>query len=355
MKTIDVHASGSYTVTIDSCLLSRSGDYAAALVRGRHATLVSDTNIFPLHGQTVRASLILAGFLVDTFIIPAGEGSKSTENLIALAESCANVGLTRADLLVALGGGVVGDLTGLGAALYLRGLPFLQLPTTLLADVDSSVGGKTAVNLPQGKNLFGAFHQPAAVLCDTDALSTLPDRDFADGCAEVIKYAVLCGGELAALAEAGIRENLGDIIALCVAYKRDIVERDEFDRGERQLLNLGHTLGHAIEQASGYTVSHGRGVAAGLCMVSRAAARLGICAEETVRHAETLCRRYHLPTDSDFPDETLYNAALLDKKRGADRISLILPHAFGDCRVTPVDLPFLRRLISLSHEEGASR
>ncbi len=355
MKTIDVHASVSYTVTIGSSLLCRSGEYAAALVRGRRAMLVSDSNVFPLHGETVRASLARAGFISDTFVIPAGEGSKSTENLIALAEACANASLTRADLLVALGGGVVGDLTGLGAALYLRGLPFLQLPTTLLADVDSSVGGKTAVNLPQGKNLFGAFHQPAAVLCDTEVLSTLPERDFADGCAEVIKYAVLCGGELAALVDAGIRENLGEIIALCVACKRDIVERDEFDRGERQLLNLGHTLGHAIEQSSGYAVSHGRGIAAGLCMVSRAVARLGLCAEETARHAEKLARRCHLPTDSDIPDDALYKAALFDKKRGADQISLILPHAFGDCRVTLVDLPFLRRLIGLSHEEGASQ
>ncbi len=355
MTTIDVHASGSYTVTVGSGLLPRCGEYAASLARGRRVMLVSDANVFPLHGETVCKSLTEAGFTVETFVMPAGESSKSTDHLVALAGRCADAELTRSDLLVALGGGVVGDLTGLAAALYLRGLPFLQLPTTLLADVDSSVGGKTAVNLPQGKNLFGAFHQPAAVLCDTDALSTLPARDFADGCAEVIKYAVLCGGRLAELVDAGIREHLEEIITLCVSYKRDIVERDEFDRGERQLLNLGHTLGHAIEQASGFSLSHGQGVAAGLCMMTRAAVRLGECDAETAAHAAALCRRESLPTDSDYPDDVLFHAALHDKKRGADRISLIVPHAFGDCRIERAGLDTLRRVIGLSHEEGAAR
>ena len=354
MTDIRVHGSSAYTVSIGRGLLRTAGASAAAAVKGRRALLISDTNVFPLWGKTVLQSLASAGFEAQTFVFPAGETSKTPETLIAAASACAKAELTREDLVVALGGGVVGDLGGLVSALYLRGIACLQLPTTLLAMVDSSVGGKTAVDLPEGKNLFGAFHQPVAVLCDPDALGTLPGPDFACGCGEIVKYAVLTGGRLQALVEAGIAENLEEIVALCVACKRDLVERDEFDRGDRQLLNLGHTIGHAIEQASGFSLPHGAAVAAGLCRMARAAEARGDLAAADRRRIEALCRQYDLPTDADYPDEVLYSAALHDKKRRSDGISLVIPHGFGDCRVERVPLQVLKDCIALGRGEGSS-
>ena len=352
MMQIEVHGSRTYTVSIGAGLLRTAGETAAAAVQGRRALLVSDTNVFPLWGKTVLDSLAAAGFAAQDFVFPAGEASKTPETLIAAVRACAAAELTRDDLIVALGGGVTGDLAGLAAALYLRGVAVLQLPTSLLAMVDSSVGGKTAVDLPEGKNLLGAFHQPAAVLCDTGALSTLPAADFACGCGEIVKYAVLTGGRLAALVEDGIRENLEEVAALCVACKRDLVEADEFDRGARQLLNLGHTIGHAVEQVSGFAVPHGCAVAAGLCRMARAAAAQGLCSTADAARIAALCEQYGLPTDAEYPDEALYAAALHDKKRRSGTISLVVPHGIGDCRVERVPLDALRDWIALGRERG---
>ena len=265
--------------------------------------------------------------------------------MIKIVEACAESGLTRSDLLVALGGGVIGDITGLSAALYQRGTDFMQIPTTLLAAVDSSVGGKTAVDLKAGKNLMGAFYQPVAVLCDPKTLDTLTDRDFHDGCAEVIKYAVLKGGRLLELVEKGIKENAEEVIEICVGIKRDIVEADEFDRGERKLLNLGHTIGHAIEKSSNFSITHGSAVGAGTCMIARACVRKNICTPELLDRLTALCIKYDLPTDSSISADTPYSAACSDKKREKDELTLILPKDFGNCIMEKMPVSDLKEYI----------
>ena len=225
---------------------------------------------------------------------------------------------------------MVGDLAGFAAATFLRGIGFLQLPTTLLAAVDSSVGGKTAIDLTNGKNLAGAFYQPQAVLCDLDTLDTLPAEVFADGCAEVIKYGMIGDPALLARLETvDFRADPEELVARCVAQKRDLVEQDEFDTGARQLLNLGHTLGHGVEACSGYMVSHGRAVAIGMTLVTRAAVAFGRCPAEVLPRLRRLLERYGLPDATAYSAQALYEKTLSDKKRSGDTISLVVPVAWG--------------------------
>ena len=243
---------------------------------------------------------------------------------------------------------MVGDLTGFAAATYLRGVDFVQVPTTLLAAVDSSVGGKTAIDLDAGKNLAGAFYQPSLVLCDLDTLNTLPENIFRDGCAEVIKYGVLYDKALFThLEEKGLGFNREAVIARCVELKRDVVAQDEFDRGERQKLNLGHTVGHGIEACSGYKISHGSAVAAGMGIVNRAAAKLGICSQSCAEKIEAVIRAFGLPVNSEFSAKELYLCALSDKKRSGGTVNLILPEKIGFCRIAPTKVEDVEALIEM--------
>ena len=284
----------------------------------------------PLYLNRVKDSLERAGFQVHSFVFPAGEDQKNGGTYLKLLEFLAARRLTRADGLIALGGGVVGDLAGFAAATFLRGIGFLQLPTTLLAAVDSSVGGKTAIDLTNGKNLAGAFYQPQAVLCDLDTLDTLPAEVFADGCAEVIKYGMIGDPALLARLETvDFRADPEELVARCVAQKRDLVEQDEFDTGARQLLNLGHTLGHGVEACSGYMVSHGRAVAIGMTLVTRAAVAFGRCPAEVLPRLRRLLERYGLPDATAYSAQALYEKTLSDKKRSGDTISLVVPIAWG--------------------------
>ena len=264
IRTIPVRVRPPYDVRIGSGLLGRCGDYLAALLGQRRIAVLADDTVASLYLDTVTAALEDAGFAVCSHIFPSGEGRKNLSTLTELLEFLASEHLTRTDCVAALGGGVTGDMAGFAAAVYLRGIRYVQLPTTLLAAVDSSVGGKTAVDLTAGKNLAGAFCQPAAVICDTDCLKTLPPDVFADGAAEAVKTGVLSDEALFALFEDGtLTADPGEVIARCVAYKAGVVERDEKEQGERKLLNLGHTVGHAIEKCSGYVIPHGHAVAAG--------------------------------------------------------------------------------------------
>ncbi|MBQ9086592.1 MAG: 3-dehydroquinate synthase [Clostridia bacterium] len=337
MKRLTVHASRDYDILIGEDLLAASGSYVTETL-GKVCTLcvVSDDNVAPLYLETVVRSLESAGHRVHSFVIPHGEESKSTESLVALLEFLAERPLTRSDALVALGGGVVGDLTGFCAAIYLRGIPFIQIPTTLLAAVDSSVGGKTAVDLRAGKNLAGAFHQPSLVLCDCNTLDTLKPEVFADGCAEVIKYGVINDRPFFELLKSGIRDNIEEVIALCVRNKAAVVEEDEFDRGSRQLLNLGHTVGHAIELCSHLEISHGSAVAMGMVIVTRAAVAMGLCPEEDLRELIAILRKANLPTECPFGAEELAEAASADKKRTGGSITLVVPHGIGDSRLVKI-------------------
>lgn len=330
MTTVTVRASRPYEVTIGRGLLDTVGRQAAGQWKGRSAAVVSDSTVAPLYLNRVKDSLERAGFQVHSFVFPVGEDQKNGGTYLKLLEFLAARRLTRADGLIALGGGVVGDLAGFAAATFLRGIGFLQLPTTLLAAVDSSVGGKTAIDLTNGKNLAGAFYQPQAVLCDLDTLDTLPAEVFADGCAEVIKYGMIGDPALLARLETvDFRADPEELVARCVAQKRDLVEQDEFDTGARQLLNLGHTLGHGVEACSGYTVSHGRAVAIGMTLVTRAAVAFGRCPAEVLPRLRRLLERYGLPDATAYSAQALYEKTLSDKKRSGDTISLVVPIAWG--------------------------
>ena len=330
MTTVTVRASRPYEVTIGRGLRDTVGRQGGGQWNGRSAAVVSDSTVAPLYLNRVKDSLERAGFRVHSFVFPAGEDQKNGGTYLKLLEFLAARRLTRADGLIALGGGVVGDLAGFAAATFLRGIGFLQLPTTLLAAVDSSVGGKTAIDLTNGKNLAGAFYQPQAVLCDLDTLDTLPAEVFADGCAEVIKYGMIGDPALLARLETvDFRVDPEELVARCVAQKRDLVEQDEFDTGARQLLNLGHTLGHGVEACSGYTVSHGRAVAIGMTLVTRAAVAFGRCPAEVLPRLRRLLERYGLPDATAYSAQALYEKTLSDKKRSGDTISLVVPIAWG--------------------------
>ena len=347
MRKIKVNASRSYDIIIEKDALSRVGEYCLeALGASCRACILTDDNVAPLYLEQVKKKLQESGFDTLEFIIENGESSKNTQNLVGLVEFMAENRLTRKDVLIALGGGVVGDLGGFAASVYLRGIRFVQIPTTLLAAVDSSVGGKTAVDLNAGKNLMGAFYQPSLVICDYKTLDTLPADIFADGCAEVIKYGIIGDKPLFERLKNGVKPQIEDIIASCVGMKASIVEQDEFDNGKRQLLNLGHTVGHAIEACSEFKISHGSAVAIGTVIVSKAACKLGYCSPEDVKAITDLLVSVGLPTECPYSAEELYAVATADKKRSGDSISVVLPYGIGDCRLVKIPVSELCGLIS---------
>ena len=340
MNTVTVNASTTYEVKISSGLLPKLGAEVSALGKAGKVCIVSDSNVWPLYGNAAKNSLENAGLEVIHFLFPAGESSKNGSTYLQLLNFLAENGMTRSDHLVALGGGVVGDLTGFAAATYLRGIAYIQVPTTLLAMVDSSVGGKTAIDLPSGKNLAGAFCQPKLVLCDTDTLATLPEDIFRDGCAEVIKYGILYDPDLFAhLTEKGLAFDRKAVITRCVELKRDVVTQDEFDTGLRMKLNLGHTVGHGIEAISNFSLSHGKAVAIGMAIVSRAsrcpdAGDILACLEA-----------FGLPTTTDHSAADIFRHALSDKKRSGGTVNLIIPKAIGSCAIVPTPIADLKSFI----------
>lgn len=340
MTVIEVNASKSYNVEIGRGLLPQLGERVAALGNVKKACIVSESNVWPLYGTGVELSLHSAGLETCSFVFPAGEESKNGAIYLELLNFLAESRLTRSDIIVALGGGVVGDLAGFAAATFLRGIRFVQVPTTLLAAVDSSVGGKTAIDLPSGKNLAGAFCQPSLVLCDLDCLDSLPEDIFRDGCAEVIKTAILFDEKLfMELIRDGLGFDRESVIARCVAHKRNIVNADEFDHGERLKLNLGHTIGHGAEALSGFTLPHGKAVALGTAIVARASANLGLCGYGVPARIQWLLQRFGLPIFTDSSAEDLAFMALSDKKRSGATVHLIVPLEVGNCviRPTPVE------------------
>lgn len=346
MKTVTVNASQSYDIKIGSGLLSTIGAEVQALGKANQVCVVSDSRVFPLYGDAVCQNLTEAGFTVHTYVFPAGEESKNGAVLLDLLNRLATMTLTRTDLIVALGGGVVGDLAGFAAAVYLRGIRFIQVPTTLLAAVDSSVGGKTAIDLPAGKNLAGAFYQPSLVLCDTDTLNSLPEDIFRDGCAEVIKYGVLYDPELFAyLKETGLSFDREAVIQRCIQWKRDVVMADEFDTGSRMKLNLGHTVGHGVEAKSHFALSHGKAVAIGMAIVTRSCASTGFCNNHTCRELEEILHLFGLPATTEYTEKELYTYTLSDKKRAGGIVNLILPRGIGDCVIAPTPVEELESFI----------
>ncbi|MBQ9082926.1 MAG: 3-dehydroquinate synthase [Clostridia bacterium] len=343
MTTVKVEVSGSYCVDIGAGLLEELGVRALEVAKGTAAVIVSDDTVNALYGDRAETALVRSGFSVCRFVFPHGEASKNGTTYLNLLQFLAEHSITRSDLLVALGGGVTGDLTGFAAATFLRGIRFVQVPTTLLAAVDSSVGGKTGIDLPAGKNLAGAFYQPKRVVCDYETLRTLPPDIFADGCAEVIKYSILGSPELYDhLLEKGADFDTEAVIAQCVAMKRDVVRDDEFDTGRRQLLNLGHTIAHGIEACSHYEISHGRAVAMGMAIIARAAARKGYCTAECAEAIERVIRRFGLPVETEYSAAALTQWALSDKKRAGNRITLVVPRKIGHCDLVKIPVSELQ-------------
>jgi 3-dehydroquinate synthase len=315
---------GKYPVLIGEGL--DFGKLALDVRKPCRIVVVSDDNVFRLHGDAVMNSLVENGYIVSGYLLTPGERSKDMEVVTRLLRFLVDQELTRQDILVALGGGVVGDVAGFAAAIYLRGINFIQLPTTVLAAVDSSVGGKTGVDLPEGKNLAGAFHQPLAVFCDTGLFATLPKAVYADGMAEVVKHCMIADGDML--------QNLGDlgIAEICrrnVAIKAGIVEKDEFDTGLRMLLNFGHTVGHAVEALSDYSISHGSAVAIGMTVITRASEKSGLTESPCLDELKKTLKHLGLPTSCRYSAGEIADAALRDKKRSGGAITLVVPKRIG--------------------------
>lgn len=346
LQTIPVRTTPPYEVLIGSGLLGRCGTLLRPVLSVCRMAVITDSTVAPLYLDTVTDSLRAAGYGVCSYVFPAGEANKNFETLSGILEFLAEQHLTRADCVVALGGGVVGDMAGFAAGIYLRGIRCVQMPTTLLSAVDSSVGGKTAIDLRAGKNLAGVFLQPAAVLCDTDCLASLPVDILADGAAEAIKTGVLCDESLFALFEgSALSAAPSEIIARCVAYKAGVVERDEKEQNERRLLNLGHTIGHAIEKCSSYTIPHGHAVAAGLAMMARGAEALGWTDIPVAERISACLAQNGLPTSSIYTAEALAESALADKKRAGNDITIVIPKAIGFCELRKIPVTELLPII----------
>lgn len=338
MTTIHVAASREYDIEIGRGLLDRAGERIARVTgAGRTAAVISDTNVLPLYGQRLCSSLEQAGFRVISWAFPAGEASKNLTTYGQLLHFLGENHMTRSDIIVALGGGVTGDMAGFAAATYQRGIPFIQVPTTLLAAVDSSVGGKTAIDLDTGKNQAGCFYQPWLVLCDPDTLTTLPEREYRCGCGEIIKYSVLFDADFFdELWNTPVKDQVEHVISTCVTLKRMAVMEDEFDTGARRKLNLGHSFGHAVEACSDFSIPHGCAVAIGMAIITRAAVKRGICTQEVLDRLLAILDKYDLPTQTDYPLEALYRAALSDKKISGGKMHLIVPEAIGRCRIESI-------------------
>ena len=351
MRSVTVKTSATYEVLIGSGLLQKAGEAVKKVISPCKAAIVTDSTVVHLYEETVRKSLTEAGFSVCTFVFPAGEASKNMHTLSHLLEFLAKEEMTRTDMIVALGGGVTGDLAGFGAAVYLRGISFVQIPTTFLAAIDSSVGGKTAVDLEAGKNLAGAFYQPKLVLCDTDVLQTLPEVVFADGIAEALKYGVLGDAALfEKIAGGDFRQDLEEIIETCVSMKRDVVEEDEFDTGKRQLLNLGHTFGHAIEQKSHFQMTHGHAVAIGMHLIAKAAEAKGIAEKGTAAAIAKALEQNQLPKETEFSPAEVAEGTLRDKKRRGGTISFVFPKKIGDCEIVKIPVEEVEELARTAME-----
>ena len=330
-------------IYIGAGIFSHTAERIAEKFKPARIHIVTDSNVAPLYLSSLCEQFSLP---CTTTVIPAGEEHKTLQTVASIYADLSNAEFTRSDLIIALGGGVVGDITGFTAATYLRGVHVCQIPTTLLAQVDSSVGGKTGVDLPQGKNLVGAFYQPELVMIDTNILSSLPQRIFNDGMGEVIKYGCISNPNiLDMIAQPDFKNNMEQIVYECVHIKRDIVQQDEHDTGLRMILNFGHTIGHAAEKVGNFTaLSHGQAVAIGMVATAKLGAKLGEV--NLTEQITAICKAHDLPTELPYPMEEIYHALLHDKKRMADTMNFILVHPMGNAVIHKIPLNQLHTLLT---------
>lgn len=348
MKTLHVNIPGrEYDIYIENGMLDIAGAKIKEIINPCKAAIVTDSNVNPLYGERLADSLIKEGFSVCKIEIPAGEQSKCKEQLFKIYDKMLEFGITRTDVVIALGGGVVGDIAGYAASSLLRGIPYIQIPTTLLAQVDSSVGGKVAIDLPRGKNLVGAFYQPKMVIIDPKCLNTLTDRVLSDGMAEVIKYGAIRDAELfETLEKIKNRTELiaksEEIIYNCCRIKSQVVENDEFDTGERMILNFGHTFGHGIEKQYNYeTYTHGEAVASGMVMACKFGEKIGLTDKNTTQRMTEILKNFNLPTEIPISSEELMNAVKVDKKGDGNMLNLILIEEIGKVCIKKTDKAML--------------
>ena len=337
----------SYDIVIQKDLKDYFGEYIKTVFDGNKVAIITDDNLNDIYGENIKSNIENEGLEVKIISVKPGEKSKSFDTLPGIYNELLDFKLTRSDLIIALGGGVVGDLAGFVASTFLRGIDFIQIPTSLLAQVDSSVGGKVAVDLERGKNLVGSFYHPKLVLIDPNMLGTLPEKYFNDGLGEVIKYGCIKSKELFEKLESfenkeELKENIGDIIYECCNIKREVVENDEKDLGERMVLNFGHTLGHAIEQIYNYeTYSHGEAVAIGMNMISKIAEEKELTKRGTAERIEKLLKKYGLGTEVNIEDNGLAREAIkLDKKNLNGSLNVILLKDIGESYIYNTTVEF---------------
>lgn len=337
MTTIRVSTGKSYDVTIGRGILSDCGKMVKALPNTYDKlAIITDDKVDSLYSKTVADSLMAAGFSCVKFVFQNGEASKSLAVLEQACDFLCEQFITRKSLIVALGGGVTGDLAGFLAAIFQRGIDFVQIPTTFLAAIDSSVGGKTAVNVPAGKNLLGAFWQPQLCWCDIETLATLDEEVFRDGVAEAVKYGCILDKNLFETMKQGVRAQLAEIITRCVELKAEVVAQDERDNGLRAILNFGHTLGHGIETLSDFAISHGKAVAIGMVLASKAGEAAGVTEAGTTAQIEEILQANGISTICPYDIADVVAASLGDKKRDGDTMHLILLKRIGEAVVYPV-------------------
>ncbi|MCR5521815.1 MAG: 3-dehydroquinate synthase [Lachnospiraceae bacterium] len=337
MQTVTVNASKKYDVRIGTGFIDNIGEEIAPFMSGKKVMVVSDDKVFGIYGDRVVKSLEESGYTVFTSVFQNGEDSKNITNYEKLVEALFEAQLSRKDLVIAVGGGVVTDLAGFAAATYQRGIGLVMVPTTLLAAVDASVGGKNGINLLHGKNQIGTFYQPGLVLCDIETLHSLPREEYINGCAEIIKYAMIENeGLFELIRDNEIMDKYEEIITRCVTIKRDYVEADEFDVGKRMMLNFGHTIGHAVEACSGYTIPHGRAVAIGMAAITKAAVVNGYCTEDTRMQLDELLEQYNLLDELKYKAEDLMQYVKVDKKNSSGMLRIVIPKAIGSCWIKEI-------------------
>ena len=357
MKTITTGTTEQYNIYIGKDLLFSLAEKTNMIARTKRVVILTDDIVHKLYFDVVYSSLSCEGYEVLKYVIENGENSKDSENYISILNFLAENKISRDDTLISLGGGVVGDLGGFVSATYLRGIRYANVPTTLLSAVDSSIGGKTAINLESGKNLVGAFYPPSLVVCDLTTFKTLPEDVFREGTAEVIKYGAIMDRDFFNTLSNKMGDNshfslydklegsLEDIVCRCVEHKLNIVSQDEFDRGNRKLLNFGHTIAHTLEKLSNYDISHGYAVAKGMAFMAYFSFKFGACSKQCFYSLFELLSAYGFNLDIKFNHNDIFNILISDKKVSADKIDLILLKDIGDAFIYPVSIVKLKTML----------